>query len=162
MRTAVAPQRWLVLAILASGAFGSTGCTLLGLGLGAAVPRWKSAPAGEVGVYADEGDDVDVQLRAGSVSGSYSGMIAKGSSPNSTAIYVSNPGTVVVPGQWPALVLITDKGERRIQLPDAQRVDVRKGSHWDVGLGVGVALDVIVAMTVGILVLGVGGHIGYR
>jgi len=161
MRIAAAPERWLAFFILVCGVC-STGCTLIGLGIGAAVPRWeRDVPPENIESYRVEGKplDVDVQLRPGvsataHVHGSFAGakLVDLGE--------MASPAGVV---HGVRLVVATDEGERRIKFQDVQRLDVRRGSHWLTGLKVGVAVEVTLLVTLAaILLVATGGAFGPR
>jgi hypothetical protein len=141
MRTAVAPERWLVVLVLVCAPC-ATGCGLIGLGLGAAVPTWEEVPPDAVWANTHVGGAIDVHLRAGaatregaeSVSGSYGGQedvpmnTAEAPMPRAGRLLVSTGGTT-----------------RRIPFEDISRVDFRSGSYWSTGLTLGVAIDAVVA-----------------
>lgn len=144
MRIAVdRPQRWPALLILVCASC-STGCVFgpIGLGIGAAVPRWEREVSPEKLQSYPAGLDLDVALRPGA-SADGTGHL--------TGLYgsVSNSG----------LVVQTGRQMRTIPLQDVQGVDVRAGSYWAAGLVVGIVIDaVLTALVVGALLLGPTWH----
>jgi len=117
------PSRWLALLLLVCSSFGCTGCSLIGLGIGSAIPKWEDDVAPKSLEWNGKGEKPVVEVRA------------------------DDEGREGPPG----LVVTTAGGERRIPLPDVQRVDVHTGSYWAEGLGVGAAIDLTVAILLGVV-----------
>jgi len=145
-RLRVAPgatrERWLALVILACGLFCCGGCTLLGPFVGGAVPRFERAvPPEEIAAHKEKGEPLDV-------------VVVRSRRPG--AAPDEEPGRVV--GSYvrltaKELLLMTDEGLRAVPRLDVQRVDVRTGSYWAAGLGLGLLADVL---TVGLIVFLIG------
>jgi hypothetical protein len=156
MRIGVAPERWLAIFMVAC-ALCCTGCSLIGLGIGAASPRWeRNVPPEEIESYRVEGKppDVDVQLGTPAhpepwwVAGSFVRLSADGKTRPSS----NSTGTFTYEYEPRTLVVATDANEWGIPLQDIERVDVRRGSYWATGLGVGFALDVAAALVTAVLI----------
>lgn len=138
MRIAKGTKSWLAFIVCLLGLC-STGCSLIGLGIGAAVPRWKrdvgtsyveTYPESRVAVYTAE----DLPP----VVGWYERTIKVDS------------------GSY--LVLETDDGRRTIPYVKAQRVDLRSGSHWDEGLAIGLVPDIAALIVAGWAITRLGYH----
>ena len=93
---------------------------------------------------------MDVQAdQEGRVVGSYGGLYGERASVKVSTLASPSQGK-----EWegpPGLVVMTGGGERRIPLRDIRRVDVSTGSRWATGLGVGFAIDLTVAVVLGVV-----------
>ena len=134
MLNARRPRSPLVPFVLAVGLAGaSMGCTLAGLGIGSAVPRWQETTPADV----RPGEDV---------------RVASGSVPCDQVPENTSCGTQWTRGRLldtrerdRELVLDTEDGARTFAGPRA--IEVTRGSQWARGLLVGAALDLFVVVT---------------
>jgi len=112
----------------------TTGCSLFGMAIGAAVPRYSSEFVPAVG------NDVHVETENGDA---FSGKLV-----------VSDPSHVVV---------FSDGVRRDVERWQIDTVAKRVGSEWKTGLHVGLALDVvcIVGALAALLVAGAAWHNGW-
>ena len=123
--------------LLVAAASCSTGCSLIGLGVGAAVPRWEHDVSPEkIASYQDGTEPVRLDVKvAPEVAQTYSVPTA------TRAWYSGNKGLVVT--------VATPNGERAIPFRELEHVDVKVGSWWAQGLEAGLVFD-LVALFVGI------------
>lgn len=113
--------RLALLALLAT----STGCGLIGMGVGSAVPRSETIVVTSETPLPEIGERVRVHVtRAGGsdewIAGRYDGV-------REGAFIVSN-----------------SSGEHAIVIGSIREIEKRRGSYWGTGLAIGVVIDVIV------------------
>ena len=130
-------RQMAMLLVLLALAPGLSGCSLIGLGIGATVTTYKTVQPPYEGSLA-HGDEVRVLIAP---------PTPTPDKPSVTRFPRSYDGMYV--GVRDDAMVLGVRRPRAIPLRDVQKIELVTGSHWRAGLGVGLILDAVAAIVVG-------------